>query len=149
MPTARARYIRDRLTPRGHRNWPDKPNCEKYVPGLRTPSRPTFTNPSGSAAVWVEVSPLRGFGASRRRPGSFKARRTVAVQLKHLVMPKYCSRAANGLSRFRTMVPSIFEASGGPFSDYVAFQFRRGGDDGEHRAAHGGGGFQSLLNVKG
>jgi hypothetical protein len=47
------------------------------------------------------------------------------------------------------MVPSIFEASGGPFSDYVAFQFRRGGDDGEHRAAHGGGGFQSLLNVKG
>jgi hypothetical protein len=53
----------------------------------------------------------------------------LAAQLKHLVMPKYCSRAANGLSRFRTVPPSIFEARSGPLSDYVAFQFGHCGYD--------------------
>jgi hypothetical protein len=67
------------------------------------------------------------------------------MQLKDLVMPKYCSRSPNGISRFRTVLPSVFEACYGPLSDDVTFQFRHGTNDCEHRAAHRRRGVEGFL----
>jgi hypothetical protein len=65
--------------------------------------------------------------------------------LEYLITPKYCSRAADGFSRFRAVLPSVFEAGGSAVSDYVALQFRHGRYYCEHRAAHRRGGVQRLL----
>ena len=89
-----------------------------------------------SEASWVVQDSAYRPLPQAQPTSDFPSGKTSAVQLKHLVMPKYCSRAADGFSRVRPMPPSIFEAGGGPLSDYVTLQFRHGRDNCEHRAAH-------------
>jgi hypothetical protein len=116
-----------------------------------------------SAPAWpgwfrgADKVPAQGFGARLQREreglgldvpsppyaqsaGDFAPGKALDIKMEHLLMPEYCSRTADGFSGFCTMLPSAFEARGGPLSDHVTFQLRHSGDHCEHGATHRGGG---------